>query len=174
MVAAGQFREDLMHRLDLYRVVLPPLRERREDLEPLAERLLSMLCRRHRLPLRRLGAAARERLQAYAWPGNVRELSHELERALVFEDGEVLELRALSGTGSATSGSGLGTSAWFNPAFVFPESGFDLEEAIGRLIQHALAQSHQNVSAAARLLGVSRDYVRYRLGQLRKGEPGGG
>jgi DNA-binding NtrC family response regulator len=57
----------------------------------------------------------------------------------------------------------LSSEEWFNPAFRFPESGFSLEAAIDRLVRHALAQAGGNVSAAARLLGVSRDVVRYRL-----------
>jgi two-component system response regulator AtoC len=62
----------------------------------------------------------------------------------------------------ATSGA-LGSNQWFNEQFRFPTDGFSLELAINRLIQHALKQADHNVSAAARLLGVSRDYVRYRL-----------
>jgi DNA-binding NtrC family response regulator len=100
-------------------------------------------------------------LASYSWPGNVRELAHELERALVFEEGEELRLDLLNSQDSKRSG--LGPDEWFNPEFRFPEQGFDLEAAIRRLINHALAQTRNNVSAAARLLGVSRDYVRYRL-----------
>jgi DNA-binding NtrC family response regulator len=63
---------------------------------------------------------------------------------------------------------------WFNEAFTFPPDGFVLEEAIMRLIHHALKQTNQNVSAAARLLGVSRDYLRYRLSGKAAGETTGG
>jgi DNA-binding NtrC family response regulator len=162
-VARDQFREDLYHRLDLYRVCLPPLRERGEDLLTLAEYLLEELCRRHRLPRKSLSAAGRQRLHAYPWPGNVRELAHELERALVFEEADELELcQLLAVTMGGQTPLG-GDEPWFNAAYVFPPQGFSLEGAIHHLIQRALRQSGQNVSAAARLLGVSRDYVRYRL-----------
>jgi two-component system, NtrC family, response regulator AtoC len=178
--AQGEFREDLVHRLDLYRVMLPPLRQRGDDLLDLANRLLAQLCVKHRLGDRKLGLVGRARLRAYSWPGNVRELTHELERALVFEEQEELELDQLAkatelrkGEADSQGEPNLASMDWFNQGFVFPPQGFQLEEAIGRLIQHALAQSEQNVSAAARLLGVSRDYVRYRLGD-RKAEGGEG
>lgn len=169
LVASGQFREDLMHRLDLYRVALPPLRERRADIQLLAERLLVRLCRRHRLPVRGLSARGLQKLMSHSWPGNVRELANELERSLVFEEGQELELGQLGGAGGAGPVSLADPAEWFNAGFVFPAAGFDLEAAIERLIRHALAQSDQNVSAAARLLGVTRDYVRYRLAAKREG-----
>lgn len=171
LVAAGQFRQDLYHRLDLYRLVLPPLRERREDLIPLAELLLQMICRRHRIPLKPLSALGRQRLLDNPWPGNVRELSHELERGVVFEEGSELNFDHLGPArmsppigvlSNATPGVVL-EEGWFNAGFVYPKDGFSLESAINRLIQQALNQTDQNVSAASRLLGVSRDYLRYRL-----------
>ena len=131
--------------------------------------------KRHRLPLRRISATGRRRLLAYAWPGNVRELSHELERALVFEDGEELgfdQLMGVAGPTVAPAADPAGVAArddWFNPAFRFPDSGFSLEDAILRIIRHALGQTDGNVSAGARLLGVSRDYLRYRLGGWKDG-----
>ncbi len=170
LVAAGQFREDLFHRLDLYRVALPPLRERGEDILKLAERLVERLCQRHRLPRKKMTTAGRQRLAAYPWPGNVRELSHELERAIVFEESAELDFAQLQSGGGAGVGQRPDPADWVNSTFTFPAEGFLLEEAINRLIQHALKQSGNNVSAAARLLGVSRDYVRYRL----SGEKSGG
>jgi DNA-binding NtrC family response regulator len=164
LVAAGQFREDLLHRLDLYRLQLPPLRERQEDLLRLAEILMERLCRRHRLAPRAISSGGRRALLAYSWPGNVRELSHEIERALVFGEGAELEFGHLPGAqaGGAREAA-WDASEWLNPRFDFPSEGFSLEDAINRLIQLALKQTGDNVSAAARLLGVSRDYVRYRL-----------
>jgi DNA-binding NtrC family response regulator len=161
LVSAGQFREDLFHRLDLYRIQIPPLRGRGEDILQLAELLMQRLCQKHRLTSKTLSAAGRRRLRAYPWPGNVRELSHELERAIVFEDSPELNFAQLGAPGQAEpAGDG---EAWFNPSFRFPETGFDLDDAIRHLIDHALKQTDSNVSAAARLLGVTRDYLRYRL-----------
>ncbi len=162
-IAAGQFRDDLYHRLDLFRVAMLPLRERRDDLIPLAEKLIERICRRHRLAPKKLTPAGQARLLAFPWPGNVRELAHELERALVFEDGSQLELAHLAPLTDAPGGGIVNLNDWFNEHFRFAPEGFQLEEAINRLINHALKQTNENVSAAARLLGVSRDYVRYRL-----------
>lgn len=181
LVAQGQFREDLYHRLDLFRLHLPPLRARGDDIHVLAETLLANLCRRHRLPVRKLSATGLARLMSYAWPGNVRELAHELERAIVFSDSSTVDLEHLpppAGSNAVGSGGNGGVGAtfpggtsqlgfesaeWLNPNFVLPEAGFQLEAAIDRLVQLALKQANDNVSAAARLLGVSRDVVRYRL-----------
>jgi two-component system, NtrC family, response regulator AtoC len=171
LVTQGRFREDLYQRLDLYRVCLPPLRERGDDVLGLADTLLGLACRRHRLPLKTISEAGRRRLRAHAWPGNVRELAHELERALVFEEGEQLELWQLANL--VPAGELTGAEGWFNPGFTFPAQGFDLEAAINHLIHRALNQTGHNVSAAARLLGVSRDYVRYRLAQKPGSLPGG-
>jgi DNA-binding NtrC family response regulator len=163
LIAAEQFREDLYHRLHLYRVDLMPLRERGEEIVTLAELLMEQLCRRHRLPRRTLTVDGRKALMAHAWPGNVRELSHELERALVFSDEEQLSFAQLAGAASPALGGGP-TLDWLAPGFKLPAEGFQLEEAINRFIQVALHQCNGNVSAAARRLGVSRDYLRYRLG----------
>ena len=171
LVTAGAFREDLYHRLDLFRISIPPLRDRGADILKLAERILIRLCERHRMALKPLSAAGLQRLNGYQWPGNVRELAHELERAIVFEEGSDLHLEQLSNVPITTKPASTETNTgWFNPAFVFPPEGFVLDAAIHHLIQHALNQTGNNVSAAARLLGVSRDYIRYRLaGQ--KSEP---
>lgn len=173
LVAAGRFREDLFHRLDLYRLCIPPLRERGEDILKLAELLVERICRRHKLPIRKLSATAQQRLRAYPWPGNVRELAHELERAIVFEEGEVLNLQHLPLPGAPGPGGALPENDWFNERFVFPEQGFSLEEAIQRILRHALTQTNNNLSAAGRLLGVSRDYIRYRLSGRKDNPPTG-
>jgi DNA-binding NtrC family response regulator len=163
LVAEGKFREDLYHRLDLYRIQIPPLRERREDIIQLAELIVARLSQRHRLPEKKITAAGRQKLLAYAWPGNVRELAHELERAIVFEEGGQLGFSQLKARPANVTGGQAEEDDWFNDNFVFPPEGFQLEEAINRLVQRALRQTDNNVSAAARLLGVSRDYIRYRL-----------
>jgi DNA-binding NtrC family response regulator len=169
--AVGRFREDLLRRFELLRIVLPPLRERGPELAALAEHLLARLCKRHRLPVRSLSTDARARLAAHRWPGNVRELVHELERALVFGDAAALEFRELAPkaqTASVAAPSGAVAlpvpDDWLDPGFKLAGDGkFHLEEAINRFILLALAQTSGNVTAAARLLGVTRDYLRYRL-----------
>src|SRR6266540_4769997 len=172
LVAEGKFREDLFHRLDLFRLPIPPLRERGNDILTLAETLLLRLHQRHRLPRKTISQSGKERLLAYPWPGNVRELAHEIERAIVFSDGDTLDFEHLETGASGSAAAPEESSHWFNPAFTFPAEGFLLEEAINRLIQHAIKQTGQNVSAAARLLGVSRDYLRYRMAGKQLGRAG--
>jgi len=173
LVAAGEFREDLYHRLDLFHITLPPLRERGDDILKLADVVMGQLIQRHRLPRKQITETGRQRLLAYDWPGNVRELAHELERAIVFEEGDRLDFAHLAVGRPRGSTALTDSSDWFNAAFVFPERGFCLEEAINRLVRHALTQTDNNVSATARLLGVSRDYLRYRLSE-KKSPPNDG
>ena len=161
-VADDQFRDDLHHRLGLFRLVIPPLRERGRDILQLAEHLLKSLCRRHRVAAKPISADGRARLLGHAWPGNVRELSHELERTIVFEEGEEWTFAALPGP-ARTVENETAVSGALNPNFDFPREGFSLDATIHELIQRAIEQAGGNVSAAARLLGVSRDYIRYRL-----------
>ena len=160
-VAQGQFREDLYHRLDLYRLSVPPLRERGEDIFKLAERMVERLCQRQRLPVKTISPVGRRRLLLYHWPGNVRELAHELERAIVFEDGTDLSFPQLGPGADEAVPEPLPKQDWLNPEYDF--AGFSLEAAIDRFIQVAMQRAGGNVSAAARLLNVPRDYVRYRL-----------
>ncbi|MCX6954098.1 MAG: sigma-54 dependent transcriptional regulator [Verrucomicrobia bacterium] len=160
LVAAGKFREDLLHRLDLFRVRLPPLRERGQDIITLAEELLARVCKRYGQKPPAIPSEGRARLLAHAWPGNVRELAHELERAVVFGGERGLSFAHLGA--AAASGEG-GENDWMRPGFRFPESGFSLESAIDQVVARAVEQADGNVSAAARLLGVSRDVVRYRM-----------
>jgi DNA-binding NtrC family response regulator len=160
LVGEGKFRADLLHRLDLFRVRLPPLRERGKDIVVLAEELLARVCRRYGQKTQLIPAEGRSRLLAHRWPGNVRELAHEIERAVVFGGQNGMLFAHLGGGPLATAG---GDGAWLQPDFVFPESGFSMEGAIDALVAKAVKQAAGNVSGAARLLGVSRDIVRYRL-----------
>lgn len=157
LVTSGRFREDLLHRLDLFRVRLPALRERGSDIVVLAQELLGRVCRRYGMPAREIPAVGRNCLLNHPWPGNVRELAHEIERAVVFGGSDGLEFKHLGGR---TQEGGVD---WLRPGFVFPESGFSLEAALDQIVSLAVKQADGNVSAAARLLGVSRDVVRYRL-----------
>jgi two-component system response regulator AtoC len=160
LVSAGKFREDLLHRLDLFRVRLPPLRERGNDIIALADALLARVCKRYGQKAPAIPAEGRARLLAHPWPGNVRELAHELERAVVFGGERGL---AFAHLGRAQNIGDDVSSSWMRAGFVFPESGFSLEAAIDAIVLKAVQQAEGNVSAAARLLGVSRDVVRYRL-----------
>lgn len=153
----GVFREDLCHRLNLLTLTLPPLRERGTDLAPLARHLLEGIATRHRLKGLTITAEGASRLLAQSWPGNIRELAHEIERAVIFSQSPQLDFATLGDASPQSSGS------WRNPAWRMPESGFSLDATMDELIAEALRESDNNVSAAARRLGVTRDFIRYRL-----------
>jgi DNA-binding NtrC family response regulator len=168
-VRNGAFREDLYQRLDLLRIALPPLRECKTDIVPLARHLLAKIGTRHRRAGLVLSTAAEARLIAQPWPGNVRELAHELERAVVFGVGGEIDVAHLGGAGAEQS-----ASAWRNSAWVLPETGFSLDSAVNELIAEALQATGNNVSAAARRLGVTRDYLRYRMEGGKSAPPANG
>jgi DNA-binding NtrC family response regulator len=159
MIAEGSFREDLFHRLDLLRINIPPLANRGKDIVGLAEHLLVFLANKYKLALPLICAESKKLLVANPWTGNIRELIHELERSVILtEPGDALEIRTNQSVHAISN-----TDDWLNENFSFPESGFDLEKEIIRLIQMAIAQTDGNISEASRLLGVPRDYIRYRL-----------
>jgi len=169
LAADGRFREDLLHRLDLFRIRLPPLRERGEDIIELAQRMVERTSKRYGLKPAKISSEGRKRLLAHRWPGNVRELAHEIERAVVFDGGDMRFAGLAVRDQDDAVGPGDASTPWLNRAFNFPEFGFSLDEATNVLIERALAQAGGNVSAAARLLGVTRDFIRYRL---KAGSPG--
>lgn len=165
LVQAGRFREDLFQRLHLLHVVLPPLRERGTDILRLADHLLHRIATRHGLKDIRISEEGKSRLLIHPWRGNVRELAHELERAVIFSTGPDLHFAHL---GPAPSGL-TAEMSWRNPGWRLPPSGFTLDDVVTELVNEALRETNQNVSAAARRLGVTREYLRYRL----SGENGG-
>lgn len=166
LVQHGSFREDLYHRLNLLHLALPALRKFPEDIPGLAARILTGLKRRYRRENCLVSSTQMNLLKEYSWPGNVRELIHELERSLIFSETDELSFSHLGLPGTERdeqpAGSGL-----LNPHFQIPESGYAFEEALKDLslsvIQEALRQEKGNVSAAARRLGVPRDFIRYRI-----------
>jgi DNA-binding NtrC family response regulator len=143
-VKEGRFREDFLYRLNVFSIVLPPLRERPEDVVPLAERFLAG----RGLPPGKLSAGARDRLLAHAWPGNVRELENALERALILAgDGEI--------QASHLAGGGAASPRGRRAAELLGE-GFSLDAFERELIHAALERSGGNKTHAARLLGITR------------------
>ncbi|MBL8969661.1 MAG: sigma-54-dependent Fis family transcriptional regulator, partial [Myxococcales bacterium] len=150
-IAAGRFREDLFHRLAVFPVVLPPLRERREDLEPLAERLLARACAAlGRRPLR-LDAGARGLLHRARWTGNVRELANALERAAILADGEVITAADLVSPGLTLAASGAGPTEKVEAVSAEPRPLVDLERDA---IAAALRYFTGNRTRAAEALGI--------------------
>ena len=163
MIREGGFREDLFHRLDLLRISIPSLSSRGKGIIELANHFLIGLSRKYKIPQPALSETSQAQLTTHSWPGNARELIHELERSLVMsEKGNELEL-AIAGTLNSDHQETQDSNDWFNTAFTFPKDGFELEKEVLRLIEAAIEQTDGNVSQAARLLGVPRDYVRYRI-----------
>jgi len=148
-VGAGRFREDLLYRLNTVEIWIPPLRERKEDIAPLATFFLERLARRYRKSLGGFAPEALRLLLGYAWPGNVRELEHTVERAVLMASDRQIQVQDLGF--HDRSGS------------VHRLEDMTLEDAERYLIQRALGRTHGNVSDAARLLGVSRSALYRRL-----------
>ena len=157
LVDEGNFREDLYHRLHLLHLVLPPLRERGQDILALARHLLERIARRHRLKDVSISSSGEARLLAQRWRGNARELAHEIEREVIFCRGTKLDFAHL-GDPPATAPAG-----WRDPKWRLPEQGFAIESVITDLVEEALRETNHNLSAAARRLGVTREFLRYRL-----------
>lgn len=134
---------------------------------PLARHLLARLALRHRRGAVAFSSTAERALAAHGWPGNIRELSHEIERALIFGNGATLDLATLNAPEPTASNAGP-TAAWRNPAWRLPESGFAIDVVVETLIAEALRETGDNVSAAARRLGVTREFLRYRLAARRQ------
>jgi DNA-binding NtrC family response regulator len=166
LVAEGAFREDLFHRLNLLHIRIPALREFPDDIPPLATHLLDQLKARYRLPNAAISTAGMLRLIAHPWPGNIRELIHEIERALIFHDADQLDFSHLAAAAGLPPGRA-GSRSLRNPLWRIPAAEFRFEEALKALtrevIQEALDEENGNVSAAARRLGVPRDFIRYRI-----------
>ena len=161
-VKRGRFREYLYFRLNVVRIEVPPLRDRREDIPPLVEHFLTRFNQSFGRSVRGVREDAMARLVHYAWPGNVRELRNVIERIVILEAEDVVRLEHLPGEirfgGSATVGS-----VTAGAPFVLPEEGVDLDAVERSLITQAMSRTAGNQSASARLLGISRYALRYRL-----------
>ncbi|HAX44011.1 MAG TPA: sigma-54 dependent transcriptional regulator [Bryobacteraceae bacterium] len=163
-IEEGNFREDLYYRLNVFPMTIPPLRERREDVPFLAEHFLERFAAQQGRATLRLSAEAQSKLVQYDWPGNVRELENVIERALVLAGGDVLREDDIRLDHAPRRGSGNG-GAMVNGDGFLPE-GVSLDQHEQQLIREALRRSGGNKSQAARLLGLSRNALRYRLAQM--------
>ena len=154
MVAAGSFRADLYYRRNVLPIALPPLRDRRDDIEALAEALLEDIARRSGLPVRSLAPDALEVLAAHDWPGNIRELRNVLEQAVLMHDELVLHAAQLPRLGATPT-----TPAAGGPK-PLPDQLADVER---KAIADALKTTGGNRAAAAKLLKMSRAALYDRL-----------
>ena len=150
-VAAGRFRQDLLFRLNTIEISLPPLRDRREDIIPLAKNFLRMHAQRYRKELAGFDETARDRLMQHSYPGNVRELDHVIERAVLMARGSQIKPADLG----LTNGGGESKSL----------EDMSLEEVEAFLIKKALARNNGNARKAAEALGLSRSAFYRRLQQ---------
>jgi DNA-binding NtrC family response regulator len=174
-VAAGRFREDLFHRLNVVRLTLPPLRERKEDIPLLIERFLSLANGRFIL-----SHQATEAMMAYDWPGNIRELMNCLERMMSFNSGPLLHFtdlakgianftRAQTATGFVAAAAG-GARPGSVAAVNVPSQGIvPLRELEKRAIQQALQQTCGDRTTAAQLLGIGRTTLYRKLKEYQLG-----
>lgn len=154
-VAAGAFRQDLLYRLQVVGLVLPPLRERRADIRPLAERFIAQAQADHGKRIREVEPEWYARLEAYAWPGNIRELRNTVEAAVVTAPGEVLEAARLRLEGPAAPPPAAGP--WLPPA------GLTLEEIEKKILEDALRRNRGNRSLTADQLGLSRRTIQRKI-----------
>jgi two-component system response regulator AtoC len=168
-VRLGEFREDLYQRLAVAVIRIPPIREREGDAVQLARAFLADACRRYGVPPRTLAPDAETAIAGYAWPGNVRELSNTMERAVLFSDTEPVPADDL-GLASTGARVRLAIAPSGTVQIDFPERGLSLESVERSLIAMALEKASGNVSAAARLLGITRDTLRYRMEKFGLGD----
>ena len=152
-VRDGRFREDLLFRINTIEIHLPPLRERREDIAPLAHAFLAQHAQRYRKATHGFEPAAMQALLEHRWPGNVRELGHVIERAVLLARGESIAATDLALRSAGTSAARL--------------EDLPLEEVEKVLIRKALSRHGGNVSRAARALGLSRSALYRRLDHFR-------
>jgi DNA-binding NtrC family response regulator len=165
LVEGGSFREDLYHRLLLLHVELPPLRQRGHDIVALARRLLERIARKHRLKGLSISSLGESRLLAQPWRGNARELAHEIEREVIFARGPELDFDGLAEKPAAAP------TEWRNPLWTVPGEGFSIDSIVTDLIDEVLRETDHNISATARRLGVTREFLRYRLGAAKTPKP---
>jgi len=153
-VSEGRFRRDLLFRLNTIEIHLPPLRERRADIEPLAKTFLERHARHYRKNVEGLEDDALRALEEFPWPGNIRELDHAIERAVLMMQGNVIKTSDLGLSAAADDGVG-------------SLEDMNLEEVERLLIQKALTRHSGNVSHAAKALGLSRSALYRRLDRYR-------
>jgi two-component system response regulator HydG len=168
-VHAGQFREDLYYRLAVVPIQLPPLRERKEDIEVLCQMLCTRIAKEMKVPGKPLSPGAVARLRSYAFPGNIRELANLLERALILGQHAELQPEDFPLQAGGPPASRVGTEVTIEQiALQLPEQ-LDLREALAKLerslIERALNASGGVQAEAARRLGLSRSDFGYKVGK---------
>jgi two-component system, NtrC family, response regulator AtoC len=160
LMMENKFRKDLYYRLQVVPIYLPPLRERKEDILPLARHFIETFNLEFRKNVKEISEKAREFLIRYDWPGNVRELKNVIERAMILESEDILLLEHLP---VELVGGLLPAASPAASTINIPTEGMSLEKVEEELVKQALAAAGGNQSKAADLLGVQRDAFRRRM-----------
>src|SRR5436309_13874667 len=166
LVRDGKFRDDLFFRLNVVRITMPPLRNRKEDIPILVRGFLRHFCKANDKPLIDLTPDAMDALLTYDWPGNVRELRTAIEHGVVMAIGPEITLRDLPMAVRQAAREKL-PSAISAQAFGEKTSPLDLHETEKKLIAHALAATNGNVTAAAKKLGISRRTLHRKINEMK-------
>lgn len=158
----GTFREDLYYRLNVVPIDIPPLREHKEDIPDLVNHFLARFAADSDKEIESIMPAALSALMEYHWPGNIRQLENSVERAVALSAGRTIDEKDIHlDTRQSKSGAAASSSA-----DQFLPEGMTLEQWEDNMIREALRRANGNKSQAARLLGLSRNALRYRLGKL--------
>ena len=162
-VKRGRFREDLYYRLNVMPILMPPLRQRIEDIPLLIAYYVDLFNSEFRKRIRRVAPSAMERLKAYPWPGNVRELRNAVERAMLLTEDQELTIDHFPILEKRTGD--------LSESVELPANGIDLDQLERSLVVQALQRSGWNQTRAATLLGLNRDQIRYRIEKFKLEKP---
>src|SRR5215813_12889783 len=154
-VAKGKFRDDLYYRLNVLPIMLPPLRERADDIPRLVTFYVDVYNTEFKKKIRGVTPEAMEQIKRHPWPGNIRELRNAIERAMLLSDGPMLD------TGDFSAGGAV--SVRLGDTVELPAAGINLDELERSLVVQALERTGWNQTKAAALLGLNRDQIRYRV-----------
>jgi two-component system, NtrC family, response regulator AtoC len=160
-VKEGAFRQDLYFRLNVIQILIPPLRERTEDIVPMTKFFIEHYNRKFKRNIENVTDAAAKLLTAHDWPGNVRELRNAIERAMILEEGA--SITAASLPISITRPDGNGQLAGIPIGTEAATDGLSLEDNERSLLVRALEKTEGNQTQAARLLRITRDTLRYKM-----------
>ncbi|MGB1298124.1 MAG: sigma-54-dependent transcriptional regulator, partial [Psychrobium sp.] len=157
LVSEGQFRQDLLYRLNTFVIELPPLRDRPEDIEPLSQLFIDRLCRKYNKSKPMLSEGAVSKLRRHSWPGNIRELEHVIERAVLLCQKDHIEEQVILIDPTLEQ-----PHSNLNSDFIANDN-LDLSTHEKHLINRAMNKSSGNIIGAAKLLGISRNSLYRRL-----------
>jgi len=159
-LAEGRLREDFYYRINIIPIVIPPLRERKEDIPLLVTHFIGKLNEREGTQIRGVSEEALEMLMNHYWPGNVRELENIMERMVALADGEVITTTQLPPQIRDANKTGVLKGQILNGTITFPEAGEQFEKSV---IVDALEKAHYVQTKAAELLGISRRILKYKM-----------